>query len=48
MIKEITEVFDKYQRLSKVSDYVSTREVASDIYSLILEARLKRIPKDQR
>jgi len=48
MIAELKQMMEKYQRLSRKTDYVSSHEVAGDFYRLIQEARLKRIPKNER
>ena len=48
MIKELKQLQKKYGDLTKRAEYVSTYEVAIDLYRLIQECRLKRIPKDKR
>ncbi len=48
MIKELKQMQEKYKQIAKMSDYVSTQEVVSDIYYLIKDARLKRTPKGER
>jgi len=48
MITELKKILKKYSDLSGHTDYVSTHEVKEDIYQLIRDARLKRIPKDER
>ena len=48
MIKEIKKVQDKYQKMMKTSEYVAIGQVVNDLYQLVTEARLKRIPKDER
>lgn len=48
MIKEIKKVQDKYQQMMKTSEYVSIGQVVNDLYQLIQEARIKRIPKNKQ
>jgi len=48
MIKEIRKLRDKYEKISKNSEYVSIGGVLNDLYQLEQEARLKRIPKNER
>ncbi len=48
MITELKKILKKYDDLSGRTDYVSTHEVKEDIYQLIREARIKRIPKNER
>ena len=48
MIKEIRKYRDKYRKISKNSEYVSVVEVLCDLYHLEQDARLKRIPKNER
>ena len=48
MIAEIKKLEKKYQAIAKRSEYISIAEVLCDIYRLKQDARLKRIPKDQR
>lgn len=48
MIKEIKILMDKYNKISKHSEYVNVSEISTDLYRLILHARLMRIPKDER
>ena len=48
MIKEIKKVQDKYQKMMKTSEYVAIGQVVNDLYELIMEAKIKRIPKNER
>lgn len=48
MITEIKRLEAKYQSIAKHSEYVNVSEILTDLYRLLMEARLKRIPKDQR
>lgn len=48
MIKEIRKYRNKYERISKNSEYVSVTQVLCDLYQLEQEVRLKRIPKNER
>jgi hypothetical protein len=49
MIKEIKSVRAKYERIAKDhNDYVSVQEVISDLRGLEADARIKRLPKNQR
>lgn len=48
MITEIKKIEAKYRAIAKHSEYVSVQEILVDLYRLEQEARLKRIPKDQR
>jgi hypothetical protein len=48
MIKELQELLKKYQQLQKTSEYVSIDQVTNDLYYMIQDQRLKRLPKDQR
>ena len=48
MITEIKRLEAKYRAIAKHSEYVSVGEVLRDLYRLQMEARLKRIPKNQR
>ena len=49
MITEIERLEKKYQAFAKYDGrYISIVEVLRDIYQLKQDARLKRIPKDQR
>lgn len=49
MIKEIKQKIKKYQEISKQgSEYVSIPEILNDLSYLLTEARIKRLPKNQR
>ena len=48
MIREINKVFLKYKEISKKSEYVSVGEVTNDLYQLLQECRIKRMPKHLR
>lgn len=48
MITEIKRLEAKYQAIAKHSEYVNVAEILLDLYRLQMEARLKRIPKNQR
>jgi hypothetical protein len=48
MITEIKELLEKYKDILKKADYVSTNEVVCDLYNLIRECRIKRLPKNER
>jgi hypothetical protein len=49
MIREIKKIQEKYIRLQKKNiEYVSIGEVTNDLYQLIREIRLKRLPKLER
>ncbi len=48
MIKEIRKIRDKYNKIAKHSEYINIAEILRDLYRLEQDARLKRIPKDQR
>ena len=48
MIKEIRKYRDKYEKISKHSEYVSVNDILCDLYRLEQEARLKRVPKSER
>jgi len=48
MIKEIKALLKKYTSLQGRTEYVSTHEVSDDLYQLLRDCRLKRIPKDQQ
>lgn len=48
MITEIKRVEAKYRAIAKHSEYVSVTDILCDLYRLQQEARLKRIPKNQR
>ena len=48
MIKELKVMQKKYQEMSKGSEYVSLGQVVNDLHYLIVEARLKRLPKNER
>ena len=45
MIKEIMVLKKKYQEIAKHSEYVSVGEVVNDLYNLMQDIRLKRVPK---
>ena len=48
MLTEIKELQEKYRRLSKTAEYVAIGDVIADLYYLMRECRLKRIPKRDR
>lgn len=49
MIKEIRAVQKKYEQLQKQNvEYANIAEVVNDLYRLVRDARLKRIPKNER
>ena len=48
MIKEIRKLREKYKEMSKNSEYVSIGQVENDLYQLESEARIKRLPKNER
>ena len=48
MIKELKEALKKYLEMSKKSEYVSIVQVVNDLSQLVGEARIKRLPKDER
>ena len=48
MIREIKTLCAKYQEMQNKSEYVSIGQVVNDLYRLLGDARLKRIPKDER
>lgn len=48
MIKEIKELLKKYMDLMHTSEYVSIGQVVNDLHQLEGEARIKRLPKDER
>lgn len=49
MIREIKKIQDKYIQLQKKNfEYVSIDEVTNDLYQLMREIRLKRLPKSER
>ena len=48
MIKEIKILIEKYKQILKNSDYVSVVEVGQDLYNLLGDARIKRLPKNER
>ena len=48
MVTEIKAVLEKYQRIQKTSEYISIGEVVNDLYHLLQDARLKRLPKHKR
>ncbi|MCK5610849.1 hypothetical protein KAR91_53745 [Candidatus Pacearchaeota archaeon] len=49
MIKEITAMQKKYEQyLKQNTEYVSIGQVVNDLRQLAMDARLKRIPKDER
>ena len=48
MLKEIKRVLEKYQQIAMQSEYVNIAEVTSDLYMLIKECRIKRLPKSER
>ena len=48
MIKELKQVLEKYKRIKKTSEYVSVAEVVNDVYALIQDQRIKRLPQKER
>jgi hypothetical protein len=48
MIKELKAVKKKYEQLQRTSEYVDIGQVVNDLYYLIQDQRLKRIPRDER
>ena len=48
MIKELKKMSKKYQDMAKQSEYVSIGQVINDLYQLIGDARIKRLPKKER
>ncbi len=48
MIRELTKFLEKYKDMSKRSEYVSVGQVVNDLHYLVQEARLKRLPKNER
>lgn len=48
MIKELKQVMRKYMDMQKTSEYVSVGQVVNDLSQLIGDARVKRLPKDER
>ena len=48
MIKELKAALKKYEEMSRNSEYVSIAQVKNDLFRLMMEARLKRIPKSER
>ncbi|KKN55768.1 hypothetical protein LCGC14_0579170 [marine sediment metagenome] len=48
MITEIKKLESKYREISKYSEYVNVAEVLCDLHRLEQDARIKRIPKNQR
>lgn len=47
-MKEVKILLDKYQEMSKKSEYVSLGQVVNDLHGLLQELRIKRLPKDER
>jgi len=48
MIKELKKYMKKYQDMRRKSEYVDIGQVVQDFYTLIGEARIKRLPKNER
>lgn len=49
MIKDIKSVLEKYQAIQKRgSEYISIDHIINDLYHLLQDARLKRLPADER
>lgn len=48
MIKEIKQLIKKYKEISRNYDSVTVHQILSDLYRLESEARIKRIPKNER
>ncbi len=48
MITEIKKLESKYRAIAKHSEYVNVAEILCDLHRLEQDARIKRIPKDQR
>jgi len=48
MIKAIKRMLQKYNDLSKKAEYVNIAQVKNDLYELLMESRLLRIPKKNR
>ena len=49
MIKEIQRLLDQYKYMAKQgAEYVSVGQVTNDLYQLLQQCRLRRIPKNER
>lgn len=48
MIKEIKILLDKYKKMQGQFEYVPITQVVQDIYNLLQDARIKRLPKGER
>ena len=48
MIKDIKRVKKKYEQMRKTAEYVDIGQVIGDLHQLIMECRLRRIPKSER
>ena len=48
MIKEIKRIRVKYEIIRKQSEYVPVIQVINDLHQLEGEARIKRLPKNER
>jgi hypothetical protein len=49
MIREIKRIQEKYIQLQKQNiEYVSICDITNDLYQLIREIRIKRLPKSER
>jgi hypothetical protein len=48
MIKDIKKLLEKYKDIGKRHEYIFVGHVVDDLYQLLREARIKRIPKRLR
>ncbi len=48
MIKEIKQLIKKYREIAKNYESISISEVINDLRYLEREARIKRLPKEER
>ncbi len=48
MIRELKKKIAKYMEIGKRSEYVNVAEIINDLSYLLREARIKRLPKDER
>ncbi len=48
MIKEIKIKIKKYEEIGKRSELIPVSVILNDLYYLLTEARIKRLPKNER
>lgn len=48
MIRELKAMLDKYKQIGKQCETVTISQIIRDLHYLISEARVKRLPKNER